>query len=289
MKTIYKVILACLIILAATALAMFYISSHDILVLNPKGIIGMKERDLIVTASSLMLIVVIPVFAFTIYFSWKYRKSNDKARHEPDWEHNNIAELCWWGVPLVIIVVLAVLTWRTTHELDPFKPLQSEKKPLVVQAVALQWKWLFIYPEQKIATLNYLQIPEKRPINFRITADAPMNSFWIPQLGGQIYAMPGMRAKLHLMASETGVYMGRSSNFSGKGFAGMTFNAVATTEQDFQTWVNSVQGSSATLDWSDYERLVKPSENNAATAFGRVTTNLFDKILEKYEKPATTY
>ena len=162
-----------------------------------------------------------------------------KAKHAPDWEHNYIAEYCWWGVPIVIIVILAVTTWKSSHDLNPFKPIESEKKPLAIQVVALHWKWLFIYPEQGIATVNFVQFPEKTPINFEITSDAPMNSFWIPQLGGQIYAMPAMRSKLHLIANEIGSFRGVSANISGKGFAGMTFTAKSSSEEDFDAWVQS--------------------------------------------------
>ena len=192
MKRAFKVIIISLLIIATGALTAYYISSHNIAVLEPKGMIGLKERELIITASLLMLIVVIPVLVLAIVFGWKYREGRD-AKHTPDWEHNSIAECCWWGVPVVIIIILAVITWKTSHELNPFKPIQNGKKPIEIQAVALNWKWLFIYPEQQIATVNYVRFPDNTPINFEITADAPMNSFWIPQLGGQIYAMPAMR------------------------------------------------------------------------------------------------
>ena len=285
MKAKYKVILAIIIVLAAAALTAFYVSTRNVEVLNPKGLIGRKERDLIVTSALLMMIVVIPVFIFTIYFAYKYRESNEKARHEPDWEHNNIAELCWWGVPFIIIVILGVITWRTTHELNPFKPLESEKKPIVIQAVALQWKWLFIYPEHGIATVNYIQFPEKTPINFQITADAPMNSFWIPQLGGQIYAMPGMRAKLHLIADEPGTFRGLSANFSGKGFAGMKFVAVSSTEAEFNQWVQQVKGAPKQLSMMEYETLVQPSSYVPKMLFSSFQPGLFDQVVLKYEEP----
>lgn len=289
MKAKYKVILAIIIVLAAAALTALYVSSSNVEVLNPKGLIAKKQKDLIITVALLMMIVVVPVFVFTIYFAYKYRENNDKARHEPDWEHNNIAELCWWGVPFIIIVILAVITWRTTHELNPFKPLDNEKQAINVQAVALEWKWLFIYPDQGIATVNYLQIPEKTPINFEVTADAPMNSFWIPQLGGQIYAMPGMRAKLHLIADETGTYRGLSANFSGKGFAGMKFVTKSTSESDFYAWVNEVKGSKQQLTIAEYEKLVKPSSYVPKILFGSFYEGLFDWIVLKYEQPSKVY
>lgn len=285
MKKSFKVVIISLLVFAVIALAVFYAFTHNIPVLNPKGMIASKERHLIITTTSLMLIVVIPVFIFTLFFAWRYRASNDKARHEPDWEHNNIAEVCWWGVPFVIIVILAVITWKTSHELNPFKPLESDKKPIEVQVVALEWKWLFIYPEQGIATINYLQIPEKTPINFTISADAPMNSFWIPALGGQIYAMPAMKTKLHLIADSVGTYRGASSNFSGKGFAGMKFQVVSTTEDDFHNWVGSARQSPNRLDMNVYNDLVAPSEDNPVTSYVLMQHDLFDRIVMKYSPP----
>jgi len=255
-------------------------------VLNPKGMIGLKESDLIITASLLMLIVVIPVFILTWFFAWRYRESNIKAKHAPDWEHNYVAEFCWWGIPFVIIVILAVITWRSSHELNPFKPIDTGKKPIAIQVVALQWKWLFLYPEQGIATVNYIQFPEETPVNFEITADAPMNSFWIPQLGGQIYAMPAMRSKLHLIANEKGTFRGVSANISGDGFAGMTFIAKATSQEEFDQWVQSVKQSPMQLNTESYNRLVEPTSYDPASFYQLAQPDLFDQILMKYMKPA---
>ena len=282
MKKAFKIALLLLLVVAVGALLGLYISTHDIAVLNPKGMIGKKERELVITASLLMLIVVIPVFILTAVFAWKYREANDKSKHTPDWEHNSIAECCWWGVPLVIIIILAVITWKTSHELNPFNPIETGKKPLKIQAVALNWKWLFLYPEEGIATVNFVQFPEKTPIAFEITSDAPMNSFWIPQLGGQIYAMPAMRTKLHLIADEVGEFRGASANISGKGFAGMVFKAKSTTEGDFQQWVQSVKGSPKQLTAQSYEELVKPSEYNPEAFYMLADDDLFEYILNKY-------
>lgn len=284
MKTIFKVILVVLIFLGAAAVTALYISSHDIPVLNPKGMIGIKERDLIYTSSLLMLIVVIPVFVFAFFFAWKYRETG-KAAHTPDWEHNYIAEYCWWGVPLIIVVILAVLTWRSSHELSPFKPIVNGKKPIEIQVVALDWKWLFIYPELGIATINFIQFPEKTPINFEITSDAPMNSFWIPQLGGQIYTMPAMRSKLHLIANEMGSYRGCSANISGDGFAGMVFTARASSEADFNEWVRTVKQSGKTLTLDEYNELVKPSSYHPITYYSQAQGDLFEGIIMKYMMP----
>jgi len=285
MKKIFKYVIVTLLILGAALASYYYIKNNNIAVLEPKGMIAQKESDLILTSSLLMLIVVVPVLLLAWFFAWRYRESNQKAKHTPDWEHNTIAEVCWWGVPLVIISVLAVITWRSSHDLNPFTPITSDKKPVTIQVVALQWKWLFIYPEQGVATINYIQIPEKTPINFEITADAPMNSFWIPQLGGQIYAMPAMRTKLHLIADSIGTFKGVSSNISGTGFAGMTFVVNATTEADFAKWVGGSQSSSKHMNMDEYNELVKPSEYNPVATYQLSDSDLFDQILMKYMAP----
>lgn len=284
MKNLFKIIIAIGVFLGiCAALLIVFIKNHSIAIMEPKGLIAMKERELILTSSLLMLIIVIPVLIFTLFFAWRYRESNKKADHAPDWEHNHIAECCWWGVPFVIILILAVITYRTCHELDPYKPIKSSKKPIEIQVVALNWKWLFIYPEYGIASVNFFQIPEKTPIQFEITADAPMNSFWIPQLGSQIYAMPAMRSKLHLMANERGEYRGASSNISGKGFAGMVFKVKADTEKEFEDWLKSMKRSSLKLGMDEYNELVKPSEYNPVASYVLDEPHLFEKILNKYQ------
>ncbi len=285
MKAAFKITFVVLIILATVALAAYYVSINSFPVLNPAGMIGIKERDLIVTASLLMLIVVIPVFIFAWTFAWRYREKGGKGRHTPDWSHNNIAEYCWWGVPLIIILIMSIFTWRSSHQLNPFKPLDIDKKPVNVQVVALQWKWLFIYPDLGIATVNYLQIPEKTPINFEITADAPMNSFWIPALGGQIYAMPSKRSRLHLIANKSGSFRGGSSNYSGKGFAGMRFQVEATSERAFRDWARNTKNSDLNLTLPEYQKLVEPSSYHPVTLYNLEDTNLFYQILRKYLVP----
>ena len=283
MKKAAKIIIIGLLLLASIAFFVVYISTHDVAVINAKGMIGKKERDLIITASILMSLIVIPVFIITWVFALKYRESNEKSKRDLDLEHNNIAEVCWWGVPFLIIIILAVLAWQSSHELDPFKPIVSEKKPVRIQAIALQWKWLFVYPDHGIATINFIQFPEKTPIEFEITADAPMNSFWIPQLGGQIYAMPAMRSKLYLIADESGSYRGVSSNLSGTGFAGMRFTAKASDEGAFSGWVQSVKQSSKNLSYSDYAELVNPTEYVPVSYYSSVQADLFGHILKKYD------
>jgi cytochrome o ubiquinol oxidase subunit 2 len=285
MKNAFKIALIVLLFLAVCALIAMYVSSHSIAMFDPKGAIGEKERDLIITACLLMLIVVVPVFVLTLAFAWIYREGNPKAAHHPDWEHNYIAEYCWWGVPVFIIAILAVITWKSSHELNPFKPIVSDKKTMTIQAVALEWKWLFIYPEERIATINFVQFPEKTPVRFEITSDAPMNSFWIPQLGGQIYAMPAMRSTLYLIANEEGDFRGCSANISGAGFAGMKFMAKSSSVEEFGQWVQSVKQSSKSLNLDEYQLLLKPTEYVPVSYYANVQEGLFDQIIMKYMHP----
>lgn len=254
-------------------------------VMQPKGIIAIQEKQLLIDAVLLMLIVVIPVFIFTFLISRKYRASNTKAKYSPHWAHSTSLEFIWWFIPFMIIVVLATLTWRTTHALDPYKPLKSHIKSITIQVVALRWKWLFIYPKQNIATVNFISFPVHTPVNFQLTSDAPMNAFQIPQLGGQIYTMNGMRTKIHLMANTIGDYRGRSVSFSGNGFAGMKFIARVTSNKAFDQWVKSVKQSRQTLTMSAYNKLVIPSENNPVEYFSPVTKDLFHKVILKFMVP----
>ena len=266
-----------------------YISGVDVPVLQPKGYIGKKELELIIVSVLLMLVVVIPVFVLTFYFASKYRDGNEKAKYQPDWEHSYLAESIWWGIPIVIICILAGITWVTTHDLSPYRPIENGRKPIKIQAVALEWKWLFIYPEEGIATVNYIQFPKDVPINFEITANAPMNSFWIPQLGGQIYAMPSMRTKLHLIADEEGTFRGVSSNFSGKGFAGMNFTAKATSDKSYKQWLRKVKSVGKGLTQGEYQRLSAPSSYNPVELFSSTDPHMFDAIVDQYQNPNSRY
>jgi cytochrome o ubiquinol oxidase subunit 2 len=285
MKTALKVLISFLLLVGIAFVSFTYLKNHDIAVLNPKGMVGLKERNLMYLSLALMMIVVIPVFILTFFVAIRYRASNTKATYKPDWDHNYKLELLWWGVPCIIVALLSILTWQSCHELDPYKPLEMDKKPIRIQVVALQWKWLFIYPDYNIATINYLQFPEKTPLNFEITADAPMNSFWIPKLGGQIYAMAGMSTKLHLVADETGSYNGLSSNISGRGFSKMTFKAEAVAEENFEQWVRTVQNSPNQLDDKTYQIIAEPSEANKRELYSLSQNSLYDDIVMKYMMP----
>lgn len=274
-------------ILAAVLLAVgAYVLSNDIAILSPKGTIAAEQRNLMVVATLLMLIVVVPVYIMTFVIAWKYRIGNKKARYTPDWDGNKAVETLWWGVPLAIIVVLAGITWKSSHDLDPFRPINASAQPITIRVVALQWKWLFIYPEENIATVNYIQIPKDTPVNFEITSDAPMNSFWIPQLGGQVYAMAGMKTQLHLIANEEGSYAGSSANLSGKGFAGMKFTADAVSTDEYKHWVQSIQVSSSNvLNDEEYKKLAVPSENNIVSYYSRTDRDLYNNVIMKYMAP----
>ncbi|MAZ77766.1 MAG: ubiquinol oxidase subunit II [Legionellaceae bacterium] len=253
--------------------------------INSKGTIASSERDLLLTAVFLMLIVVIPTIILSLIVAWRYRKSNKAAKYRPEFGHSTILEAVWWTIPCIIIVILAILTWVSSHRLDPYRPLNMKGKPLVIQAVSLNWKWLFIYPEQGVATVNYIQIPVHRQIEFMITSDGPMNSLEIPQLAGQIYAMAGMRTRLHFDANAVGSYMGLSTNYSGIGFSGMSFTVKATSEEDFNSWVQSIKSSASPLTVEAFNKLAKPSENNPVAFYSAPANNLFGQLIMKYMMP----
>ena len=251
--------------------------------LDPVGQIGVDEKNLIITATLLMLLVVVPVILMTLVFAWKYRASNKNATYAPKWSHSTKIEVVIWTVPILIIIALGVITYKSTHALDPYRPIESDVKPVTIEVVAMDWKWLFIYPEQGIATVNKIVFPANTPVNFRITSDTVMNSFFIPGLGGQIYAMAGMQTKLHLIANKNAELDGISANYSGAGFTGMKFKAIATSQADFDAWVSEVKASPKQLDTAEYEALTKPSQNNPVELYSSVKPNLFQTIIDKYE------
>lgn len=280
----YKIGVGILLALFVVA-AVVYLRRTNIPVLEPKGPIADHEFRLLVILALLSLIVVVPVFTLLFAFAWKYREGNTKAKYLPDWDHNRIIETIWWLIPSALILVVGVIIWNSSHELDPYKALSSSKQPITVEVIALDWKWLFIYPQQHIASVNLVQFPRDTPVNFDITADAPMNSFWIPQLGGQIYAMPGMSTQLHLLANRDGDYYGSSANISGNGFAGMHFIARASSSNDFERWVNNAKQSRRSLSQSVYNTLAKPTQNNTVAYYTANDSELYNKVLLKYLSP----
>ncbi|OAS16307.1 ubiquinol oxidase subunit II [Paenibacillus oryzisoli] len=252
------------------------------MVLDPKGPVGAEQRDLIVIATILCGVILVPVLVLTGWIVWRYRDSKtNKASYKPNWSHSTSLEVIWWAVPIIIIVTLAVITLKYTYALEPSKPLKSDKEPITIQVTSLDWKWLFTYPEQGIATVNYLQIPEDTPIKFELTSDAPMNSFWIPQLGGQIYTMSGMAMTLYLQADEIGHYFGTGANFSGEHFADMTFDVNATSREDFDSFIAKTKKVPTKLTKEGYEELAMPGKSGVKY-FSEVPEGLFEQVVNKY-------
>lgn len=281
------------VLLSGLGLSLLFLLTgcQETVVLNPKGMIAAAEKDIIIISVVLMLLVVVPVIFLVNYFAWRYRDRGDqhKAAYKPNWGYSLTLEIICWVIPCIIIGTLSVITWISAHKLDPYHPLNMDgKKPLIIQAISLQWKWLFIYPEQNIATVNYVQIPVGVPVQFQISAEGPMNSIQIPQLGGQIYAMAGMQTKLNLMAAETGVYQGISTQYSGFGFASMFFKARASTPEEFNQWVKTVKRSPDKITLETYKQLVKPSYNDSVKYFSSVNKKIFDWVVMKSMMPMAT-
>ncbi|HVA10773.1 MAG TPA: ubiquinol oxidase subunit II [Candidatus Dormibacteraeota bacterium] len=283
----FKVILPVAVIAGFLSLAVWYLRHTTIPILEPRGPVGLQERNLLLFALGLSLFVIIPVFSLLIFIAWKYRESNESAKYSPDFDHSRIIETVWWLIPSLMISVLSVVAWNSSHSLDPYRPLNSTTPPMTIQVVALDWKWLFIYPQQHIASVNLVQFPKNTPIDFQITSDSVMNSFWIPQLGGQIYSMPGMSSQLHLMASQDGSFNGLSANISGTGFAGMTFVARSSSLKAFEAWAHNASQSQDKLSLAAYNKLDRPSQNNPVAFYSSPTKNLYGTILAKYDGPGT--
>ncbi|TXR53820.1 ubiquinol oxidase subunit II [Reinekea thalattae] len=252
-RFINKIALALVATVAVVFLGVLF--STDMVLFDPKGSIGSAQKALIITSVLLMAIVIVPVLFMAFYFPYKYRHTNKDAEYKPNWEHSTKIEIVVWTVPCLIIAALGWVTYQTSHSLDPRQEIVSDKPPLTIQVVAMNWKWLFIYPEHEIATVNEVSFPVDRPVEFLVTSDATMNSFFIPQLGSQVYAMAGMENRLNLMATEAGSYRGMSANYSGFGFANMRFQAHVTDEATFNQWVEDVQTNAQTLDDAAYAAL----------------------------------
>lgn len=270
------------------------LSGCGMIVLEPAGDVARQQGDLIIISTVLMLLIIVPVIALTVWFAWRYRAANQEATYKPDWDHSTGLELIIWAAPLLIIISLGALTWVSTHLLDPYRPLArtapgvavaADVKPLEVQVVALDWKWLFIYPEQGIATVNEFAAPVDRPVLFRISASSVMNSFYIPALAGQIYAMPGMETKLHGVFNEQGAFDGFSANYSGAGFSKMRFVARSMDDASFADWVDQNRAQGATLDRAEYLALERPSEGVPVQRFARVEQGLFDAVVNMCVEP----
>ena len=249
-------------------------------VLDPKGPIAAQELLLLVNTTEIMLVVVVPVILLTLGIAWWYRAGNPRANHSPEWKYQGGIEFTVWAIPALIVILVGSVAWIGSHRLDPKAAIESNAKPMEVDVVALDWKWLFIYPEQRIATVNQLVVPVGTPVNFRLTSATVMNSFFVPQLGSQIYAMGGMTTHLNLMADAAGEFQGLSANFSGDGFADMQFQVKAVQAGDFDGWVQKVRGEGSPLDDPGYAALTKPTHKVPPTTYRSVDPALFERIVE---------
>lgn len=247
-------------------------------VLDPHGPVGAAERVILWDATTIMLAVVVPVILLTLAFAWWFRAGNRRATYLPDWEYSGKIELIVWSIPALVILFLGGIAWIGSHDLDPPKPLASEKKPVEVEVVSLDWRWLFIYPEQHVATVNRLVVPAGVPIHFRLTSSSVMNSFFIPQLGSQIYAMNGMTTQLNLQADEAGTYQGLSAQFSGPGFSDMRFTLVATSDEQYASWLAEVRARGGVLDAATFTQLARPTKGGGEFTYGAVAEDPFDTI-----------
>jgi cytochrome o ubiquinol oxidase subunit 2 len=276
--------------LAALAAAVATLAGCDWIVMKPHGDVAAQQAQLILTSTFLMLLIIVPVIALTLFFAFRYREKNTAATYTPDWDHSTKLELVIWGAPLLIIIALGAITWISTHKLDPYRPLDridaqravaADVQPLVVQVVALDWKWLFFYPEQGIASVNELAAPVDRPIQFRLTSSTVMNSFYIPALAGQVYAMPGMETQLHAVINRAGTYEGFSANYSGAGFSDMRFKFLGLAQGDFDKWVETTRQGGQALNRAGYLQLEKPTQREPARRWGTVEAGLYDAILNR--------
>lgn len=259
-------------------------------VLNPAGDVALQQRNIIYTSTGLMLLIIIPVLILIVVFAWRYRKGG-QGSYDPHFDHSTSLELVIWSAPLMIIIALGALTWSSTHLLDPFRPLDRiaagrpadrAAPPLRVQVVAMDWKWLFIYPDQGVAAVNELVLPVDRQVRFDITSTNMMNTFYAPTLAGMIYAMPGMQSQLHAVLNRPGDYEGFSANYSGAGFSGMRFKAIASSQEDFQQWVRDAQASPSKMTAEAYQALVSPSEHEPVAYYSGAEPTMFDGIIYQY-------
>ena len=280
--------------LVALAAASLSLGGCDMVVMNPAGDIARQQADLILWSTGLMLLIIVPVMALTVLFAWRYRATNEAADYEPDWDHSTGLELIIWSAPLLIIIALGALTWVGTHLLDPYRPLArvaqgrpvpANQRPLEVQVVSLDWKWLFIYPEQGIATVNQLVVPADRQVRFRLTSSSVMNAFYVPAMAGMIYTMPGMETKLHGVLNRAGRFTGMSANYSGAGFSDMHFATYAVDDAAFARWVAQTRQGPMRLDAATYLRLAKPSENVRPLRFGTIDKGLYDRVVMMCVQP----
>ena len=254
-------------------------------VLDPVGPVADGERLILMDALGIMLVIVVPTILTTLWFAWWFRASNGAALYRPAWVYSDKLEVVVWCIPALTVLFLGGLAWTGSHKLDPARPLQSRVSPLEVQVVSLDWKWLFIYPDQHVAVVNRLVLPVGRPVHFRLTSSSVMNVFFVPRLAGEIYTMNGMVTELNLQADRTGNYPGLSAQFSGDGFAGMHFDTEVTSDQDFSRFVAQARAAATRLDGNTYESLSHPSEGASVQLFGNVSDGLFENIASRRLPP----
>jgi cytochrome o ubiquinol oxidase subunit 2 len=245
-------------------------------VLDPAGPIGAQERIILRDALTIMLAIVIPVIVATLSFAWWFRASNTRAKYLPDWSFSGRLEVLTWSIPAMVILFLGGIAWIGSHDLDPAKPIASSTPPLEVEVVSMDWKWLFIYPQQGVASVNQLVIPVGVPVHFHLTSSSVMNSFFVPRLGSQIYTMAGMTTQLNLLADRPGIFQGLSAQYSGAGFSKMRFDTIAVPAAGFADWVAATRAKGGNLDGAAYAQLLKPSEANPVATYGAVAPGLFD-------------
>ncbi|MEO8278702.1 MAG: ubiquinol oxidase subunit II [Ideonella sp.] len=254
-------------------------------VTDPKGPIGADNLTILVDSLAIMLAIVVPTILTTFAFAWWFRAGNQKARYLPDWEFSGSIELVVWAIPLLTILLLGGVAWISSHDLEPSKPIEGKGAPLDVQVVSLDWKWLFIYPEQRIASVNELVVPAGRPLHFTLTSSSVMNAFFVPQLGSMIYTMNGMATQLWLHADQPGTFLGLSSHYSGEGFSDMRFDVKALTTDQFAAWVDKARANPARLDAERYTALAKQSLKDPVSVFGSVDAGLFDQVVSRHLSP----
>jgi cytochrome o ubiquinol oxidase subunit II len=254
-------------------------------VLDPHGPVAGAERLILLNATAIMLVVVVPVIILTLVFAWWYRASNKRAAYDPTWAYSGQIEMVVWSIPAMVVILLSAVSWTSSHQLDPAEKLASSAKPVRIDAVSLDWQWLFIYPDAHVATLNQLVIPAGAPIEFHLSSATVMNAFFIPQLGSQIYTMPGMTTRLNLMADDAGDYQGFGSHFSGDGFSDMRFMAHAVPAAEFAAWIEHTQSEGEALDADAYARLSRPQANTGVKIYRDVDPDLFQKIISSTLKP----
>ena len=288
MKLFSRIIIFLFILFDVFLFFKVLLNGHTLTVLNPTGLRALQERDLIFLIGGIGVTIIIIVLITAFSIAWKYREGNNvKKEYVPNMQRGAWYYVLLWMFPLSVVLLFSVIVWKSTHALDPYKPIASQTKPLTIEVVALRWKWLFIYPQKHIATVNYIQFPVHTPVTFLLTADdAPMNSFWIPALSGQMYSMTGMETQLHILSDKAGTFNGSAAEISGQGFAGMKFVAEARSTEDFTQWVHSIQQTSKPLDAMSYAQLLKPSENNPAAFYSPVDKNLYNMIMMKYMSPS---